>query len=131
MIEHTLDTEHSILVLRPQSALEQADFEQLGKLIDPYIEKTGGLAGIIIDAPVFPGWKSFGGLVSHLRFARDHHKYVKRIAVVSDLAIANVAEHLLSHFVSAEVRQFSAGQVDAARSWITAAPAAKPISAAS
>lgn len=119
MIEHTLDVEQSILIVRPQSSLEDSDFEQLGKAIDPYIEKRGGLDGLVIDVPTFPGWKSFRDMVSHLRFVRDHHKYIKKIAVVSDATIANIAEHLLSHFVSAEVRQFPAGQVEAAKLWIT------------
>ncbi|MEO8681066.1 MAG: hypothetical protein ABI665_18595 [Vicinamibacterales bacterium] len=45
MIEHSLDTTHSILYLRPKSALEQGDFAQLAKIVDPYIQATGGLAG--------------------------------------------------------------------------------------
>mgnify|MGYP000014583227 CR=1 FL=1 len=39
VIEHTLDTTNSILYVRPKSALEQADFEQLAKAVDPFIEK--------------------------------------------------------------------------------------------
>ena len=35
MIEHTLDTTHSILYVRPKSKLEQADFVQLAKTVDP------------------------------------------------------------------------------------------------
>jgi len=41
MIEHTLDAAQSILYLRPKSALEQGDFAQLAKTVDPHIEKTG------------------------------------------------------------------------------------------
>ena len=35
MIEHTLDKVHSILYVRPQSKLEQADFEQLAERLIP------------------------------------------------------------------------------------------------
>jgi hypothetical protein len=35
MIEHSLDTTNSILLVRPKSALEQADFAQLAKTADP------------------------------------------------------------------------------------------------
>jgi len=48
MIEHTLDTANSILYLRPKSALEKDDFAQLAKTVDPHIEKTGDLAGLIM-----------------------------------------------------------------------------------
>ena len=41
MIEHTLDKAHSILYVRPQSKLEQGDFVQLAKTVDPYIEERG------------------------------------------------------------------------------------------
>ena len=41
MIEHTLDSAHSILYVRPKSKLEQGDFVQLAKTVDPYIEEKG------------------------------------------------------------------------------------------
>jgi hypothetical protein len=118
MIEHTLDTQHSILYLRPRSALEQDDFEQLAKTVDPYIAKTGDLAGLIIEAPAFPGWESLGAMAAHFRFVRDHHKRIKKIGLVTDSALGNVAEHLAAHFVSAEIRHFPAGKLDAAQQWV-------------
>jgi SpoIIAA-like len=118
MIEHTLDTAHSILYLRPKSALEQGDFVQLAKTVDPYIGETGQLAGLIIEAPTFPGWESLGAMAAHFRFVRDHHKHIKKIALVTDSALGNVAEHLASHFVSAEIKHFFAGELEAAKQWV-------------
>jgi len=118
MIEYDLDTEHSILEVRPKSALDKDDFVELAKAVDPQIEAHGDLAGLIISAPSFPGWDSFGSLVTHLRFVRDHHKHVKKIAVVTDSHLGDVAEHLTSHFVSAEIRHFPAGETQQARQWI-------------
>ncbi len=65
-----------------------------------------------------PGWDSFGALVTHMRFVHDHHAHVKKIAVVTDSHIGDFAEHLVSHFVAAEIRQFPAGQLEQARHWI-------------
>jgi hypothetical protein len=118
MIEYDLDTEHSILHAEPKSPIEQDDFVKIAKVVDPYIEATGGLAGVIIEAPAFPGWESFGAMVNHFRFVRDHHKHVKRIAVVTDSHMGDFAEHLTSHFVSADIKHFPAGQTEAARQWI-------------
>jgi SpoIIAA-like len=118
MIEYDLDTEHSILHVQPKSAIEQDDFVKLAKAVDPHIETTGGLAGLIIEAPAFPGWESFGAMVNQFRFIRDHHKRIKRIGVVTDSSLGNVAEHLTSHFVSAEIKHFPAGQIEEARHWI-------------
>jgi hypothetical protein len=41
MIEYDLDTEHSILLVQPKSAIEQDDFVKLAKAVDPHIEATG------------------------------------------------------------------------------------------
>jgi len=119
MIAHTLDREHSILHIRPQGALEKADFEELATVVDPFIAESGGLAGLIVETPGFPGWDSFGAMAAHLRFVRDHHRQIKRIALVTDSALGNVAEHLVSHFVSAEIRRFPANGLDAAQQWVT------------
>ena len=118
MIEHTLDTANAILYLRPKSALEQSDFVELAKTVDPYLEKTGDLAGLVIEAPSFPGWESLGAMAAHFRFVRDHHKHIKKVALVTDSALGNVAQHLASHFVSAQIRHFPAGELEAARQWV-------------
>ncbi|MGO9036011.1 STAS/SEC14 domain-containing protein [Mycobacterium sp.] len=58
------------------------------------------------------------GNVNHFRFVRDHHKRIKRIGLVTDSTLGNVAERLASHFMSAEIRHFAAGQIEATRQWI-------------
>jgi hypothetical protein len=118
MIDYDLDTAHSILLVHPKAALDKNDFAELTKAVDPQIEETGELAGLIIDAPAFPGWDSFGTMVTHLRFVRDHHKRVKKVAIVTNSHIGDVAERLGSHFVSAEVRHYPGEQLEQARQWI-------------
>jgi SpoIIAA-like len=118
MIDHTLDTASSILHVRPKSSLQQSDFAELARTADPHIEKTGGLAGLIIEAPAFPGWESVGAMAAHIRFVRDHHKHIRRIAVVTDSPLGNVEESLVAHFVSAEIKHFAAGELQAAKQWI-------------
>lgn len=118
MIEHTLDTTRSILYLRPKSALGKEDFVQLAKTVDPYLGETGHLAGLIIEASNFPGWESLGAMAAHFRFVRDHHKRIKKIGLVTDSPLGNVAEKLAAHFVSAEIRHFPAGELEAARQWV-------------
>jgi stage II sporulation SpoAA-like protein len=121
MIAYSLDAESSILYVWPKSSLEKGDFEDLARAADPHIEKTGGLAGLIIETPAFPGWDSLGALAAHFRFVRDHHKNIRRIGLVTDAAAATVAQRLASHFVSAEIKHFPAGQREAAKQWIVSA----------
>ncbi len=121
MIDYDLDTEHGVLTVRPESALQKQDFEKLAAAVDPQIDAHGDLAGLIIDAPGFPGWDGFTAMVTHFRFVREHQKHVRKVAVVTDSALGDLAEHLAAHFVSAEIRHFPAGELDTARQWVTAA----------
>ena len=121
MIDYSFDAAQSILHLRPKAALTKEDFAQIAKSVDPHIEKKGALAGIIIELSAFPGWDSLGAMAAHFRFVRDHHKKVKKVAVVTDLKLGEVAEKLASHFVSAEIKHFPAGQTQAAQKWIMGA----------
>lgn len=118
MITYDLDKASSILTVQPELPLDKNDFDQMAKAIDPEIEAHGDLAGLIINARAFPGWDSFGAMVTHFRFIRDHQKHIKKIAVVTDSQMGNVAEHLASHFVSADIKHFPAEQVEQARHWI-------------
>lgn len=118
MIEITLDTANAILYVQPKSALEEDDFVQLAKVVDPYIEKSGNLAALIIDARAFPGWDSLGAMAAHFRFVRDHHKRIRKVGLVTDSALGDVAERLASHFVAAEIRHFPAGKLEAAKMWV-------------
>lgn len=118
MTEHSLDAAHSILHVRPRSALQRDDFAQLAGTIDPYIEENGRLAGIIVETPSFPGWDGLGAMAAHFQFVRGHQKHIGKIAIVTDAVLGNLAETLAPYFVSPTVRHFAAGEVEAARRWI-------------
>lgn len=118
MIQHELLRERGILTLEPKGPLQAADFSTLAAVVDPYIEQHGDLKGLLIAAPAFPGWDDFAALVSHLRFVRDHHRRIRRIAVVSDSAVLSVAPKIAKHFVSAEIRTFDAADQAAALAWL-------------
>jgi hypothetical protein len=118
MLKADLVRDGGILILTPEGRLSARDFEALAKLVDPYLEEKGELRGLMVDAPKFPGWEDFAALLSHLRFVRDHHRKLRRIAVVSDSAFLSVAPKVAAHFVSAEVKTFEANARDAALAWL-------------
>jgi hypothetical protein len=118
MIQHELLRDLGILTIEPRGPLEAGDFSALAAVVDPYIEQHGKLDGLLVSAPSFPGWDDFAALLSHLRFVRDHHRKIRRIAVVSDSAVLAVAPKLANHFVSAEVRTFAAADRAAALDWL-------------
>ena len=61
-------------------------------------------------------------MAGHFRFVRDHHKYIKKVGVVTESPVGSVAENLASHFVAAEIQHFPAGELEAARRWVMDRP---------
>lgn len=118
MLAFDLDRAKGILTLRPQGKLGADDFAALARSVDPYLEAQGKLEGLLIEAAAFPGWEDFSALLSHFRFVRDHHRRIRRIAVVSDSTFLTVAPKFASHFVGAEVKTFDGAARDAALAWI-------------
>src|SRR6478752_713380 len=106
MIKFELLRDRRILLITPEGPLESADFEQLAKEIDPFIAANGKLNGVLIHAKSFPGWESFGALVSHLKFVADHHRQIERIAAVTDSGFLKIVPRIASHFVQAQIKHF-------------------------
>lgn len=119
MLNVNLDEVRGIATLEPNGKLSKDDFEEAASIIDPYIRKTGELKGIIINVESFPGWDSFAALVSHLKFIKNHHQEVARIAFVTDSPIGSFAEHVANHFINAVIKHFAFDQMEDAQKWIT------------
>lgn len=118
MLQHQLTEDASILIISPQGPLGSDDFTALAAEIDPEIERTGRLQGILIEAAAFPGWEDFSAMTAHLRFVRDHHRKIRRVAVVSDSPVLAFLPRLASHFVAAEVRHFPCAERAGALDWL-------------
>jgi hypothetical protein len=118
MVEHELLASEAILIIRPKGRLEATDFEEIAREVDPYIGAHGKLQGLMFEAESFPGWKDFGAMIAHLRFVKDHHRKIARIAAVSDSGFLTIAPSIASHFVQAEVRHFPTSQKEEAIKWL-------------
>ncbi len=118
MLNVELDKATGIATLRPEGALSENDFESAASIIDPYIEKSGKLKGIIISTKTFPGWKSFGSLIRHFKFVKEHHNKVSHVALITDSALGDFAEKIAEHFISAEIKHFAFDELSNAQSWI-------------
>lgn len=118
MIQFELLRDKGIVILSPDGPLQISDFERLSEAIDPYIAANGKLTGLMICAKTFPGWESFGALVSHLRFVKDHHRKIARIAAVTDSELLKIMPHIAKHFVEAVIRQFPSDEKAQALAWL-------------
>lgn len=118
MIIHHWHRDNSILEVAPQGPLQAADFRSLASMVDPHILDEGNLKGLMISAEQFDGWESFAALIDHLNFVRDHHRSIRRIALLSDSPVFGVLPRILDHFVSAEVRPFAQAERNDALEWL-------------
>ena len=121
MVEHEFLADRRVLIVRPTDSLTEADFETLSAEVDKHFEEEAGVVGLLIDAPSFPGWEDFTGFLAHVRFVREHHRQLQRVAVVSDSRLLSLMPILGNMFVHADLEKFPAGQVDEALTWIRAA----------
>jgi hypothetical protein len=119
MLNVKLDEKNGIAMVEPHGSLSKDDFKTAAAVIDPYIEKTGGLNGVLVHVKSFPGWDSFGALIKHFEFIKEHHKKVEKVAFVTDSPLGGFAEHVGSHFVNAAVRHFPFDEMEEAKKWIT------------
>jgi hypothetical protein len=117
MLSVKLDKKRGIAVLQPKGALSKKDFERAAGVIDPYLEHAARLNGLVIHTKTFPGWASFAGLVSHLKFVKAHHRKVKRLALCTDSVLGEFARVFARHFVKATVKVFPYHAFSAAGTW--------------
>ena len=118
MLKSELLKEDGILVVSPEDALQASDFEQLASSIDPFIEDNGALNGLMIYTESFPGWDNFAGLVSHIKFVKNHHQKINKVAAVTDSGFLSILPKVAGHFVAAEIRHFPFDQKANALGWI-------------
>lgn len=121
-VSHRLIPESGVIVVEVTEPLRAQDFDALALTADAWIETHGGLHGLVIHAREFPGWENIGGFIRHVRFVRDHHRKVTRLAVAADSKLASLAPRLAEHFVQAEVKGFGYDELADAITWAAGSP---------
>ena len=120
MIQHEMRHDKGVLIVKPLGPLAAEDFAAIAHDADGYIESHDALNGLMICLEKFRGWKNIQGLWSHLRFVRDHHKKIKKVAFVSNSKIAELVINVAKYFVHPEARYFKYNQEGSAMNWIGA-----------
>jgi hypothetical protein len=118
MLINEVMLDEKILVITPEESLEATDFEMLSEEVDPYIEAMGTLNGLMIYSESFPGWENFEALLSHMKFVKEHHHNIKKVAAVTNSGFLSILPRVASFFVEAEVKHFSYEDKDAALDWL-------------
>jgi hypothetical protein len=116
-VTHRLLPGSGVLVVEVTEPLRAQDFDALAATADGWLAAHDALPGVVLHARAFPGWENLGGLLRHVRFVRDHHRSVRRVALASDGLLADLAPRLADHFVRAEIRHFGHDELDEAIAW--------------
>jgi hypothetical protein len=118
LLQHEIHRDKGVLIVKPLGPLAKEDFAAIARDADGYIELHGALNGLLICFEIFPGWKNIQGLCSHLRFVRDHHKNIRRVAFVTDSKIVRIVINIAKYFVHPEAKYFKYNQENSAMSWL-------------
>jgi len=116
-IQYRVLPDVGVIVVEVKQPLRLQDFDSLAFAADAWIEEHGSLQGVVIHAREFPGWENFESLVRHIRFVRDHHRKVRRVALAADAKFASLAPKIGEHFVQAALKSFKYDELDAAIAW--------------
>lgn len=118
MIHHELLKTEGILIITPDGQLESKDFKMLANTIDPYIETQGKLNGLMIYTELFPGWDNFAAFVSHIKFVKNHHQHIRKVALVTSSNFLSIIPSIIKHFVQAEIKRFDYDDKEKAFIWL-------------
>lgn len=118
MLINEVMLDEKILIITPEGSLKEADFKRLTEEVDPFIEAMGKLNGLMIYTESFPGWENFAALLSHMKFVKEHHHQIKKVAAVTDSGFLSILPRVANYFVQAEVRHFSYKDKDEALDWL-------------
>lgn len=117
-LEISMDEEKGVMYFKPLGKITSDDFEYLGKLMDPYLERKKDLKGLVIDASAFDGYESFSAFVSHFKFVKGHQKHIEKLAILTDSNLISFVEKLASVFIHAEIKKFKVTDKDEALKWV-------------
>ena len=109
--------ESGVVVLEVTAPLSTADVEALAATVDSWLAAHDVLQGVVVHARTVPGWENLTALRRHVRFVREHHRKVRRVALAADGALADLAPAVAGHVVQAQLRHFGYDALDDAIAW--------------
>ena len=118
MINVQVLSAEGIILVEPDDALEEEDFPRLEEMLRAYIEEMDRLEGLVIRTKSFPGWDDYSALKHHMKFVKEHHGKIQRVAIVTDSKLGEIAPALAKPIISAELKHFSYDRLDVAKQWI-------------
>jgi hypothetical protein len=109
-----------VLIVTLTGALTVDDLSQIAKTIDDHINRDDDIPNLLIHLSKMPHWDGFRALETHFKLLKNHHRLIKKVAVVGDGVALTIAPQIMDHFVDAKVRHFPEHHVEEAKIWAEA-----------
>ncbi|WP_138936675.1 STAS/SEC14 domain-containing protein [Roseovarius arcticus] len=85
--------------------------------IDGFINEHDHIPNLVISCMTAPRWDSLRAFADYVDMVHDHHKLIKKVALVGDNAMFSVLPKLVDHFVGAKLRHFKKEDLTGAVEW--------------
>jgi hypothetical protein len=107
----------NIVIVTPDGAITAADIDRMTEEINNYINNHDRVPNLVIHTMSIPYWSNFKAMEKHLKFVKNHHQIVKKVAIVSDSKLLWLAKTIVDRFTGANVRRFTEEALDDAVAW--------------
>lgn len=107
----------STLTVQINQSLSKDMLSTLKGEIDKFINEHDHVPNLVISCKTAPHWGSFGVFTDHMKIVHDHHKLIKKVALVSDNTVFSVLPSIVDHFVGAKLRHFGESDFEKAVEW--------------
>jgi SpoIIAA-like len=107
-----------VLKVQPGGPITTDDVRTLTRTVDDYLTDHPKIDGVMMQTRTFPGFASMGSFADYARFIADNRRKVQRVALVTDFALAPVAEFMANHVVGVKMRHFPFADDKAALAWL-------------
>ena len=107
----------NIVIVTPDGAITAADIDRMTEEINNYINNHDRVPNLVIHTMSIPYWSNFKAMEKHLKFVKNHHQIVKKVAIVSDSKLLWLAKTIVDRFTGANVRRFTVEALDDAVAW--------------
>lgn len=106
-----------VVVVEVGAPLRSADIAALAAAVGPWLQGDARPRGLVMHARGVPGWDNVATLARHVRFLRDHHRRIDRLAMAVDGPVATLAPHVAGRILHPQVRHFDYQRLDDAIAW--------------
>lgn len=111
---------NKVLIVKLTGKLTVDDLSEIAKTLDDHINRHDDIPNLVIHLSKMPHWNGFHALKMHFELVKNHHRLIKKVAVVGDSLALTIMPNIMDHFIDAKVRHFPDHRMEEAKNWAEA-----------